>query len=58
MTPRSAGELGAEVSHVNNVLNIIGQGRGQDFRLHELLHVTVNANGEVTTVVERTSSSC
>jgi hypothetical protein len=42
---------------VNN-FRIIGQGPGNNFLVHENLHVTVNANGEVTAIVENVSISC
>ena len=42
---------------VNN-FRIIGQGPGNNFLLHENFHLTVNANGEVTTVHDNFSVEC
>ncbi|MGH7565768.1 MAG: hypothetical protein ACREK2_02965 [Gemmatimonadota bacterium] len=42
---------------VNN-FRIIGQGPGNNFLVHENLHITVNANGEVTASVGNASVSC
>lgn len=42
---------------VNN-FRIIGQGPGNNFLVHENLHVTVNANGQLTAIVGNASVSC
>jgi hypothetical protein len=42
---------------VNN-FRIIGQGPGNNYLVHDLLHVTINANGEVTVVIDRSSFEC
>ncbi len=42
---------------VNN-FRIIGQGPGNNFLVHQNLHVTVNANGEVTAFVDNASVAC
>ena len=42
---------------VNN-FRIIGQGRGNNFLIHENFHFTINANGEMTTVHDNFSVDC
>ncbi|MBA3585229.1 MAG: hypothetical protein H0W36_12015 [Gemmatimonadetes bacterium] len=42
---------------VNN-FRIIGQGPGNNFLVHQTLHITVNANGEVTAEVDNFSIQC
>jgi hypothetical protein len=42
---------------VNN-FRIIGPGKGNNLLIHEVLHVTINALGEVTVVVELLSAEC
>lgn len=42
---------------INN-FRIIGQGNGNNFTLHENLHITVNANGSLTTIVDNYKSEC
>ena len=42
---------------INN-FRIIGQGPGNNFLIHQVFHVTVNANGEVTAFVDRASADC
>ncbi|MGH7589687.1 MAG: hypothetical protein ACRELU_13975 [Gemmatimonadota bacterium] len=42
---------------VNN-FRIIGQGPGNNFLLHENLHITLNANGELTAFVDNFSVEC
>ncbi len=37
---------------------IIGQGPGNNFLVHSLIHMTVNANGETTAYVDNFSSEC
>lgn len=46
-----------EESFVNN-FRIIGQGTGNNYLVHELFHVTVNANGVVTTEVDNFTLDC
>ena len=42
---------------VNN-FRIIGQGPNNNFLVHEIFHLTRNANGETTTIVDRLSVEC
>lgn len=42
---------------VNN-FRIIGQGPGNNFLVHENFHVTINANGEVTVVLDNFRTAC
>ena len=42
---------------VNN-FRIIGQGPGNNYLVHAVFHVTVNANGEVTAQVDNSSTEC
>ena len=42
---------------VNN-FRIIGQGPGTNLLVHQVFHVTINANGELTALVDRLSVSC
>jgi hypothetical protein len=42
---------------VNN-FRIIGQGPGNNYLVHEVFHVTINANGEVTAYVDNFSIEC
>ena len=37
---------------------IIGQGTGNNFMMHENLHITVNANGTLTAYVDNFSATC
>lgn len=46
-----------EQTSINN-FRIIGQGPDNNFLVHSTFHVTVNANGEVTTVVDNFSTEC
>jgi hypothetical protein len=46
-----------EQTFINN-FRIIGQGPDNNFLVHSTFHVTVNANGEVTTVVDNFSVEC
>jgi hypothetical protein len=41
-----------------NSFRIIGQETGNNFLIHQVFHVTVNANGEVTAFVDRASAEC
>jgi hypothetical protein len=42
---------------INN-FRIIGQGPGNNFLVHQTLHITLNANGVVTAIVANTSTEC
>lgn len=53
----SANNGSFEFTFVNN-FKIIGQGPGNNFLVHENFHVTVNANGDVTTTVDNISTEC
>jgi len=46
-----------ETSFVNN-FKIIGQGPSNNLLIHENLHLTVNADGTVTAVIDNTSFEC
>lgn len=46
-----------EVTLVNN-FRIIGQGSGNNLLVHAIVHLTVNANGEVAAMVDLSSSEC
>lgn len=46
-----------EDTYVNN-FKIIGQGTGNNYLIHENLHVTINANGEVTTLIDNFTADC
>jgi hypothetical protein len=41
-----------------NIMRFVGQGPGNDFSLQQQVHVTVNANGQTTTVVDNFSVDC
>lgn len=53
---------GGTITHTDRVhLNVIRQGEGvadDDFYLHAIYHITVNANGEPTVEVDRTFVTC
>ena len=51
------GAVGSTFTFVNN-FRIIGQGPGNNFLVHEEVHVTVNANGTVTVVHDHFSADC
>ena len=46
-----------EFTFVNN-FRIIGQGPGNNLQVHQLVHVTINANGDVTNTIDNTSVEC
>jgi hypothetical protein len=46
-----------EVTFVNN-FRIIGQGTGNNLLIHEVFHLTVNANGELTVSFDHLSEEC
>ena len=47
----------AETTIVNN-FRIIGQKTGNNLQVHQNLHITIDANGNVTTLIEHTSVDC
>jgi len=47
----------SEFTFVNN-FRLIGQGPDNNLQVHQLVHVTINADGTVTTVVDNTSVEC
>jgi len=49
--------LASEFTFIDNY-RIIGQGPGNNFLFHTTVHVTVNANGDVTATVLNTSVDC
>lgn len=53
----NAGSLPFNTTYVNN-FRIIGQGSGNNLLIHATFHVTVNATGEVTAVVDKFSAEC
>lgn len=44
---------GATIMTETDVLNVVGQGTAPDFSLQAVVHTTVDANGNVTAVVDR-----
>jgi len=44
-------------TYVNN-FRIIGQGTGNNFLVHEIVHLTINANGTATNYVDNFSIEC
>jgi hypothetical protein len=44
-------------TYVNN-FKMIGQGRGNNYLVHETWHITINANGELTAYVDNFSVEC
>ena len=51
------GRVGYESTFVNN-FKIIGQGSGNNFLIHENIHYTITANGEITAFVDNFSVEC
>jgi hypothetical protein len=51
------GKVGFEETDVNN-FKIIGQGPGNNFLIHDNFHITVNANGTVTALLDNFSVKC
>jgi hypothetical protein len=49
--------VGSQFTFVNN-FRFIGQGPGNNSMVHQNVHVTVNANGEVTSTVDNFSATC
>ena len=52
-----AGGLPFEFTFVNN-FRMIGQGPGNNFQVHQNVHVTVNKNGVVTAAIDNASVTC
>jgi hypothetical protein len=46
-----------EDTYVDN-FRIIGQGPGNNYLIHENIHVTINANGTVTTFIDNFTADC
>lgn len=53
----NSGSLPFTTSFVNN-FRIIGEGTGNNLLVHQTFHLTVNANGDVTAVVDNFSVEC
>lgn len=51
------GTVGFEETFINN-FRIIGQGPGNNFLVHENFHITINANGTVTSFHDNFSVEC
>jgi hypothetical protein len=49
--------VGIEETSINN-FRIIGQGTGNNFLVHQVLHITINARGDVTAFVDQLSVDC
>lgn len=47
----------SQTTFINN-FRIIGQGPGNNFLVHETMHITINANGEVTVTHDNFSAEC
>ena len=47
----------SEFSFINN-FRLIGQGPDNNLQVHQNIHVTLNANGEISTVVDHTTVDC
>jgi len=50
-------EVPFETTFVNN-FRIIGPGTGNNFLVHEVFHVTINANGVITVLADHLSVDC
>jgi hypothetical protein len=48
---------GGETTFVNNFL-MTARGPGNNLRIHELVHVFLDANGNVTAVIDKTTVDC
>lgn len=48
---------GTTSTFINN-FRVIGQGRGNNFLVHQNVHLTVNANGEATATVDNLTTEC
>jgi hypothetical protein len=53
----SNAKVGQEFTFINN-FRIIGQGPGNNFLVHETMHITINANGTVTASFDHFSVDC
>jgi hypothetical protein len=53
----SFGAVSDEFTFINN-FRIVGQGPGNNFQVHENVHITINANGDVTSVHDNLSATC
>jgi hypothetical protein len=55
-----SGELqgGSYTYTFTNSFMIIGQGPGNNFTVHETIHITINANGETTVEVDNFKTAC
>ena len=51
------GTVGYETTYMNN-FKIVGQGPGNNYMIHENLHITVHADGTVTSYVDNFSAEC
>ena len=72
VTGRVWNQVGATVNHINielteddvnnqtitNTLNLIGAGRTQNIKVHEVFHVTVNAKGIIRSLFDKLRTSC
>jgi hypothetical protein len=50
-------QIGIEETFVNN-FRIIGQGPNNNFLVHENFHITINANGTLTSLIDNFSVEC
>ena len=50
-------KVGEQYTFINN-FRIIGRGSGNNFMLHQTIHYTINANGELTVDFSKISTSC
>ncbi len=53
----AADGLPFETTFINN-FRLIGQGPGNNFQVHQTIHTTINANGDVTAGIDNTSVTC
>ena len=53
----SNGPLPITDTFINN-FRIIGQGPGNNFSVHQTIHITINANGVLTAFVDNTNVDC
>jgi len=53
----NSGGTANELTFVNNFL-LVAPGSGNNLRVHELAHVTVNANGEITAETDNITVDC
>jgi hypothetical protein len=51
------GKIGVEYTYVNN-FRIIGQGKGNNFTVHENIHITILADGTVTAYHDDFKTEC